>query len=206
MAPSPAACDDMNPVVAGGKPAGRGNPRLESVETVHHRLPLRQLAIDGDEERQRALDAGESRSGLHHAAELDFLREVGRRYQDVGKDHRGLRIAGGERRQLLGAGHDGEPVLDHASEANQQAFALGFIAAQQRDLLGVFPHPHQVEAKIRLVLLLPEIDPDQRPADQMGQDGAEHRIDQRAPDEIARDREIHARTGAAARRWKVPTG
>ena len=81
--------------------------------------------------------------------------------------------------------HDGEPVLHHASEPDQKAFALGGLAAQQRDLFGIFPDAHQVEAKIRFVLLLPEIDADQRPADQVGQDGAEHRIDQRAPDEIA---------------------
>ena len=96
---------------------------------VDHRAPFRQRAIGRDEERQRVLHAAEGGRGLHHAAELHLAGEIGRRDQDVGKQHRGLRIARGEGRQLLGAAHDAEPVLDHAAEALEQPRALRGLAA-----------------------------------------------------------------------------
>ncbi len=47
-------------------------------------------------------------------------------------------------------------------ETFPQPQALGALALQQRDLLGVFPRPNQVEAEIGLEALLPEIKLDQR--------------------------------------------
>ena len=70
--------------------------------------------------------------------------------------------------------------------------ALDRLAVQQRDLFAVFAHPDQVETKIGFIALLLEIEPDQRPADQMGQNRADQRIDQRAPDQITGNRDVLA--------------
>ena len=126
-------------------------------------------AIDVDEERQRRLHAVEGGGGLHQAAELHRAGEIGRADHDIGKHHRGLRIARGEERQPLGAGHDLQPVADHAAEAFEQALGLRRLAVEQRDLLGILAHAHQIEPEVGLEALLLEIEPDQRPADQMGQ-------------------------------------
>ncbi len=71
------------------------------------------------------------------------------------------------------------------AEAVEQVLFLGRLAGEQRHLLGVLPQAHEAEAEIRLVALLIEIELDQRAADQMGDPGAEGRIDQRRPNQIA---------------------
>ncbi len=45
---------------------------------------------------------------------------------------------------------------------SDKPLAFGGLAAQQRDLFGVLAHPNQIETKIRLEALLPEIEIDQR--------------------------------------------
>ena len=45
---------------------------------------------------------------------------------------------------------------------SQQAIAFGVLAIEQRDLLGILAHPHQIEAEIGFVALLLEIERDQR--------------------------------------------
>src|SRR5712664_1551973 len=52
-----AGFDDMNSVGAACKFVRRDDPRLKSIEAVHHGLPLRKLAIGADEERQGAVNA-----------------------------------------------------------------------------------------------------------------------------------------------------
>ena len=69
---------------------------------------------------------------------------------------------------------------------------------EQRDLLGVLPHAHEIEAEVGLEPLLAEIERDQRPADEMRQRGSDHRVEQRRPDQIARDR--HGRAEQRERR------
>ena len=39
------------------------------------------------------------------------------------------------------------------------------LAVEQRDLLGVLAHAHEIEAEVGLVALLLEVERDQRPAD-----------------------------------------
>ncbi len=138
---------------------------VEAVEPRDHRAPFRQLAIDVDEERQRALHAVERGRGLHQPAELDRAGEIGRADHDEGKYGRDLRVAGGQEGQLLGALHDQQEIADDATEAIEQPLALGGLASEQRDLLGILPHAHQVEAEVGLEPLLAEIERDQRPAD-----------------------------------------
>ena len=167
------------------------NGFLEPIEPHHDRAPHRQLPVGRDKERQRALNAGEGRSSLHHAAELNLLGEVGRCHQDKGKDHRRLRVAGRQRRHLFGANHDRHPIADDVVEAIEQAFPFGRFAVQQGDLLGNFAGSYQVEAEVGFVLLLAEVEADQRPADEVGQHGAEHGIDQCAPDQIAGNVVLH---------------
>ena len=130
--------------------------------------------------------------------------EIGRRHQNVGKHHRGLRIARGKRRQPLGPLHDGVPVVDDAAEALRQPAPFGALALQQRDLFGVFAHPHEVEAEIGLIALLLEIEVDQRRADPLRQRGSEDGVDQRAPHQIAGDREFTAENVQRGFRGQAP--
>ena len=98
------------------------------------------------------------------------------------------------------------PVADDAAEALRATVALGALAVEQRDLLGVLAHPHQVEAEIGLAALLLEIETDQRVADPMRQHGAEDRVDQRGPDQIAGNVEGAAEQMQRRRRPTGPTG
>ena len=50
------------------------------------------------------------------------------------------------------------PVGDHAAEAVEQPSVLGGLAVEQRDLLRILAHPHQIEAEVGLVALLVEIE------------------------------------------------
>ena len=58
--------------------------------------------------------------------------------------------------------HDQQPVADHAAEAIEQAMGLRRFAVEQRDLLGVLAHAHEIEAEVGLEALLLKIEPNQR--------------------------------------------
>ena len=73
-----------------------------------------------------------------------------------------------------------------------QACVLRGLALQQCDLLGVLAHAHEVEAEVRFVALLQEIEIDQRLADPVCQRGADDGVDQRGPDQIAGYRDFIA--------------
>ena len=160
----------------------RGRHRLvEAGQPLDHRAPFGQIAVEGHEHRQRALHLPERVRGLHQPAELDGAGEIGRAHHDEGEHDRGLRIAGGEEGELLLPRHDREPIGDHIAEPHQQAVWLRPLAVEQRDLLGILAHPHQIEAEIGFVALLLEIKRDQRPADQMRECGADDGIGQGSP-------------------------
>src|SRR5215471_12543333 len=116
----------------GLRPLGRD---VEAVESRDHRPPLRELAVGVDDKRQRALHAGERGGGLHQPAELNRSGKIGGTDHDEGKDDRDLRVARGQKGQLLGTLHDQEKVADDVTEAIEQSFPLGGFSSQQRDLL-----------------------------------------------------------------------
>ena len=72
-------------------------------------------------------------------------------------------------------------LADHIAEPHQQSVALGALAVEQGDLLGVLAYPHQTESEISFVALLLEVERDQRAANQMRERGADAGIDQRRP-------------------------
>ena len=179
---------------------------FEAVETRDDGAPFRQRPVDRDEERQRLLHIAEGFRGLDHGAEQDAVGEIGGRDQHDREDHRGLGIALGEGGEPLGPAHDRVPVADHLAEALEQALALGALAVEQRDLLGILAHPHQAEAEVRLETLLLEIEVDERRADPLRQRGAEDGIDQRAPRPDSRECRRRRRTDAAGPPPTGPTG
>ena len=122
---------------------------LESGQPRDHRAVLRDRLVGRDEIGQRGLHAVERGGGLHQAAELHGAGEIGRAHHQIGKDHRGLRIALREEGQLLLPLHDGDPVRHHEAEAAEVALALGGFAVQRRDLLGILARAHQIEAESR---------------------------------------------------------
>jgi hypothetical protein len=131
----------------------------------------------------------EGRGDLHQAAERHGAKEIDWAHHQEGEDDGDLGIAGGEEGESLGALHDAVPIAHHVGEAVTQALLLGLFAGEQRDLLGVLPEANQREAEICLVALLIEIELHQRPADEMRHPGADDGIDQRRPNEIARNLE-----------------
>ena len=141
---------------------------VEGGQAVDGRLVGCQRRVAGDEEGQRALDPGEGARGLLELAERDPAEEVGRRRQDVGEDDACLVIGAGEGGQLDLAAQDAQEVVDDDPERSCEARDLGALAAQQRDLLAVLAQPGEREAEIGLDLLLPEIQRDQGPADEVG--------------------------------------
>ena len=165
---------------------------LEAGQTVDHRFPVGDVGIGPDEERHRLLHIAERRRRLHDDAELHRAGEIGGRHHDVGKHHGRLVEARAEERQFLLPRHDRAPVTHDIAEPVHQPLRLGRLAAQERDLLAVLARAHQIEAEVRFVALLEEGEADQRPADQMREQGTEHRIDQRRPDQIAGNAPRHA--------------
>ncbi len=129
---------------------------------------------------------------MHQTAELHGAGEISRAHHHIGKDHRGLRIALGEEQELLLPLHDGDPIRHHAAKAVEVTLAFGGFTVQRGDLLGIFARANQVEAEIGFETLLSEIERNQRPAEQMREAGADHRIDQCRPDQIARNDERQA--------------
>ncbi len=81
---------------------------------------------------------------------------------------------------------------------------LGLLAREQRDLLGVLAHANEVEAEIGFIALLVEIELDQRPADEVGEQGAEHGIEQRRPHEVAWNPPLTAEQDQGRIRRQVP--
>ena len=162
--------------------------RLEAGEALDHGAPFGERAVHIDEERQRVLHAVEGGCRLRQPAKLKVAGEIRRADEDEREHHRGLIVARGEERQLLRPRHDPQPVGDDGREALQQTVALGLLAAQQRNLLGVLARTDEIEAEVGFIALLAEIERGQRAADQMREQRAGDGIDQRGPDEIAGDR------------------
>ena len=159
----------------------------EPAETLDDRAVFGDLDIARDDERQRILHLAEGRGDLHQPAELDFLREIARRRDDERKHDRQLRISGGEPGQLLAAPDDAPPIQHDPRKAVLEHLALAALAAVERDVFGILAQPHHAEAKIGLVALLVEKEPDQRVADAMRQPGAGDRIDDCGKHHVARN-------------------
>ena len=72
------AARPRRPAATPRRRAPASTARWKPASRCDHRAPFGELAVDGDEERQRALHAAEGRRGLHQPAELDRAREIGR--------------------------------------------------------------------------------------------------------------------------------
>ncbi len=164
----------------------------KSGQARDHRAVLRDRLVSRDEIGQSRLHAVECGCRLHQAAELHGAGKIGRADHQIGKDHRGLRIALREERELLLPLHDRDPIANDEPEAAEVPLALGGFAMQRRDLLGILARAHQIEAEIGLVALLLKVERNKRPADQMRDYGAGHRVEQRRPNQIAGNRKRRA--------------
>jgi hypothetical protein len=165
---------------------------VERRETVEHGFELGERGVVVDEEGQRAFDAPEGARGLRHDAELDLAGEIERRGEDVGDDRAQLAIAGGEGHQFLLAIDDLQIVGVDRREPLHQRAPLGSLAFEQRNLLGIFAQPRQREAEIGLVALALEGQRHQRAADPVRDQRADSRIEQRHPEQEARQHEVRA--------------
>src|SRR5579883_609551 len=114
---------------------------------------------------------------LGHDAESDLARKEEWRCHDKGNDRAELAVERGERGEILTARDDLKIVLNDRTEALLECAFLRTLATKQRNLLGVFPQPCKREAEICLVMLALKRQPHERPANEMGHDGADRRVD-----------------------------
>ncbi len=166
--------------------------RVERVETIDHRFEAGKIGIIIHEESERIRHLRERAGGLRHRAELDLAGEVKRRGEDEWDDRRqlaeGLRKGGDPH----AAKDHSEEVGDERREAAVEYVFLGILAAQQRNLLGVFAKPGQREAEVGFHVLALEIKADQRATDQMRDQRPGGRVEQRDPEQKAGQRDIGA--------------
>ena len=118
---------------------------------------------------------------LLQAAKADCATQIALAGNKVGKHHRDLAIADRQCAKALGVVHQPPPVLAQSLQSRGMPLQLGRFAVIQRHALGIFTHAHQVETKVGLELLLPEVQADQRPADPPGEAAADQCVQQGAP-------------------------
>lgn len=154
-------------------------------------LPFGNLGVDADAEGQRALHPLDGEVRLHQRAERNGAGEVGRAHHQDGEHRRDMSVAGDEAGQPRLSQHQRGPVVNQHREPSRQFCALDRLAGHERHRFCIVGHPRDGEAEIGLVALLVEVEPDQRPADAMGDQRADPGIGERGPDQIAREGEIH---------------
>jgi len=164
----------LHGVVEAGQAVGGGAPHGHAVVVV-------------DEPAERLLHLAEGRDDLHQVAELDRAAEILLRPDDERKDHRRLAEERGEGHQVLLLLDEQQVVAQHVAETQVELAALDLLAMVERDGFAVLAHAHQVVPEVGLEALLPEVQPDQRTADEMGDHGAHDGVPQRQPDHRADD-------------------
>ena len=129
---------------------------------------------------------------MRHHAELDLAREIEWRREDERDDRRDLAESlrkGGDPHASI---DEREKVSDERAEAPSDHVLLGIFPAQKRDLLGIFAQAGEREAEVGFHVLALKVQADQRPSDQMGDQRARGRVDQRHPEQEARQDEVGA--------------
>ncbi len=160
---------------------------IERGETIEHGLEVGERDVIVHEEGQGFVDAAEGARGLRHHAEGDLAGEVERRRDDIGNDRAQLSVGRGEADQIFADGDDLEIIADDRGEALPQRVLFRILALEQRDLLGVFAQPRQREAEVGLIALPREGKLNQRASDEMRDPGADAGVDQRDPEQEARE-------------------
>ena len=151
---------------------GQEDRFVKAGETVHRGFPRGEVGVCADEPGQRPLHLAEGIGDLHQAAKLDRAREIARRAHNERKYDGGLAVTDGEKGQELLPLHDRPPVVHHRSETGAEAAQFIFLAVIERYALAVLAEAHQVEAEVRLVFLLVEVERDERFADLVGEPGS----------------------------------
>ena len=164
---------------------------LEAGEAIDGGAPVGEVLVGMDEEGERVLDLAEAAGGLHHRTQRNLAGEVAGRGNDQREDHRRLVIDRGDGGELLGFAHDLIPVVDQCGEAGAQADDFLGLATVERDAFNVFAHAGQGKTEIRLDLLFAKTQAGERFADQVGEPGAEDRINHRDPHHVAGDLDAH---------------
>ena len=115
-----------------------------------------------------------------------------------------MAVAGREGDQARLALHQRGPVAHQAPEARAHFLALDRFAGHQRHRLGIVGDARDGKTKVGLVALLRELQRDQPPADQVRHRGADARIGERGPDQVAGEREVGAEDRQRRARRKSP--
>ena len=93
-------------------------------------------------------------------------------------------------RILVAAQDDALEIVVEGSEPAERDAALLRFAAIERDALGLLAKTHETEAEIRLDRLLPVVEADQRPADQVRDHRSDAGVQHGHPEHVARDRDL----------------
>src|ERR1700719_814632 len=167
-------------------------------QTFDHSFVSRQRLVACDKE-WCGFDPTERAGRLRHLSKGDLPEEEVRRDNNIGDHCVGLKIGRRKRQELHSAADNGIEVRHDEAEPVAQYPPLGILAAEQRHLLAIFAQTHQREPKIGLVALLAEVEPNEWPADLMGQPSTYYRKDQSDPERQSGDGNVGSRNGEVSR-------
>ena len=133
-----------------------------------------------DEERQR-LSAPGRRPRPSASSTPSVMAPAKKRgaVTTIGKDDGELGVGRPDRgRAAAWVNSTRQPLAKTSAKRAFSVSASRCLAAVERDALGVLAHAHQREAEVGLVALLLEVERDQPPADEVGEERADDGIDQ----------------------------
>ncbi|MNF84905.1 hypothetical protein D3C84_672850 [compost metagenome] len=139
--------------------------QFKLAQSLQYRAQQGQLFVVEQKPRQCGAKTGEADTQLHHPTNGDLLGEVTGHHNEVRQEASHFDIHRLRECHSFAVGHQAPPVLTDGGEGAAQAAVLACLPPIKSNLLGVFTDADQQVAKVRLVLLLPIIEPGHGAAD-----------------------------------------
>ena len=183
----------------------RGQRRQQAVDALDAGGEARQAFEVVDDDRHRAQHRQKGARRLDGLAHFELARQHQVGDQDVGQDDGDLVVRLLKEVEVELLAQQPLVVAQRAFEAAAHLLQLGLLAAVKGNRFGVFAHPHQAEAEVRLALELKEVQAHQRRAKHLHREpGAERRVRHQhvhqrvrdAPQHPAESHQLHQRAEA----------
>ena len=159
--------------------------RLEGADAMQRGAPVGDGGELIDKPAQRGLHLVEGADHHHQPAQRQRTAEIAgrgdQRRHDDGEPAIARSDPGQPRHGTGQFAHGGDDAVDVALELT----ALVALAVIERDALGTFADADEREAQFRFARIELGVEADQRQADAPGQQRADQRVDDRAPDHVA---------------------
>ena len=138
------------------------------------------------------MDLAERQRGLRQSSEGQDAREVARRRHDDREYRCHLAISSREEGEPALRLHQPPPGPPDVPERRLQLQLLVGFTARERDAFRVFAYADHAKPELRVVALQVEVDADQRPANEVGRDGPQRRVEDGHPHHVAWDHDRKA--------------